>query len=149
MAFVNEVLSEADKERFASYKIKSKLSSQGALVPIPPKWTIDKERDLVLVLLEGWGSRGSGNDIPTFMVMIWKNQLIRFEAFEEAHGNVEAGYEVWWEVTKVVIPKALESETKIILQLFQEALVTRGAWFNPGIVHVNKLPAPIYVAEVQ
>jgi hypothetical protein len=149
MAFVNEVLSETDKERFVSYKIKSKLSGFGKLVPIPSKWTIDKDRDAILIRLEGMGSHRTGQEIPLFIALIWKDQLIRFETFEEAGGNVETGYEVWWEVTKVLIPKALESETDTIMQLFREALVTLGAWFNPGIVHIIKIASPIYVQEVQ
>ncbi|PKN89268.1 MAG: hypothetical protein CVU51_01060 [Deltaproteobacteria bacterium HGW-Deltaproteobacteria-1] len=149
MSFVNEVLSEKDKERFASYKIKSKLSSYGDLVPIPAKWTIDRDYDAILIRLEGWGMRRTGQGIPIFIALIWKDQLIRFEAFQEAGGNVEDGYEIWWEVTKVIIPKALEPETETILQLFSEALNVLGVAFAPAIVHINEIPSPIYVQEMQ
>ena len=55
MAFVNETLTEQDKEWFVGFRLESEFR-KGALVPSPTKWTIDKERFAVLVALEGQGA---------------------------------------------------------------------------------------------
>ena len=54
MAFINETLTEQDKAWFASFNFQSVFTRD--LVPVPRKWTIDRERDAVLIGLEGQGT---------------------------------------------------------------------------------------------
>ncbi|HOQ01253.1 MAG TPA: hypothetical protein PK604_10620 [Acetivibrio clariflavus] len=82
MAFINEKISEADKEIFNSYGFKSVFTND----PIEPwEWTIDRERDIFLVALEGRGYYDS--EIPLFYALVWQKRVIKIEAYRKSIGD--------------------------------------------------------------
>lgn len=132
MAFVNETLTEQDKAWFASFNFRSVFSTRDP-IPAPRKWTIDRDRDAVLIGLEGQGFEG--RDVPpTFMVLIWAGQVIHIQAFSRGEGSNEKGTEKWWRLTHIGIPKALERQAETVLQLIREALDARSTGFRRDIV---------------
>ena len=144
MAFINETLTEQDKAWFASFNFQSVFTRD--LVPVPRKWTIDRERDAVLIGLEGQGTED--RDVPPiFMVLIWAGQVIRIQAYNRGEGSFERGTEAWWRLTYIGIPKVLEAQAATILQLIQEALDAQGTGYRRDIVkavHVQ-LPTPDFI----
>ena len=146
MAFVNESLTEQDKAWFASFKFQSVFTRD--LVPLPRKWTIDRDRDAVLIGLEGRGCEGRGDDIPPlFMVLIWASQVIRIQAYNRGEGSYERGTEEWWRLTYIGVQKILEPQVATVLQLIHEALDAQGTNFRRDMVkavHIQ-LPTPEFI----
>jgi len=144
MAFVNEILTEQDKAWFASFNFQSVFTCDP--VPIPRKWTIDHDRDAVLIDMEGQGTEG--RDVPpTFMVLIWAGQVIRIQAYNRGEGSFERGTEEWWRLTYIGIPKVLEAQATTVLQLIHEALDAQGTNYRRDIVkamHIQ-LPTPDFI----
>lgn len=67
MAFVNEKISEKDKEYFNSFNLKNPVT--GDLL-FSRKWTIDRKRDVFLVGMGGQGFYES--EIPMYYALVWK-----------------------------------------------------------------------------
>lgn len=66
MAFINEEISDSDKELFYSFNFINPVTRK----PLNPrKWTIDRERDILLVGLGGQGLESS--EIPMFYALVW------------------------------------------------------------------------------
>ncbi|SBT04723.1 conserved hypothetical protein [Candidatus Accumulibacter aalborgensis] len=145
MAFVNETLTEQDKAWFATFNFRSVFSTRDP-IPAPRKWTIDRDRDAVLISLEGQGAEGY--DVPpTFMVLIWSGQVIRIQAYNRGEGNFWDGTEEWWRLTYIGIPKTLAPQAATVLQLIQEALDAQGTAHRRDIVkavHIQ-LPTPKFI----
>ncbi len=145
MAFVNETLTEQDKEWFASFQLESEFR-KGALVPSPTKWTIDKERFAVLVALEGQGA--DGYDVPPlFLALFWQGKVIRIEAYTRGTGSYQTGTKKWWRVTNILIPKELQGQGDGVLQLIREALDAQGTGYRRDVVkaiHIE-LPNPRFI----
>ena len=146
MAFVNETLNEQDKAWFSSFYFESVFTYTQDLVPVPRKWTIDRNRDAVLIDLEGQGYEGSDGP-PTFMALIWEGKVIRIQAYNRGEGSYERGTEEWWRLTYIGIPKALEAQAETVLQLIREALDAQGTNFRRDMVkavHIQ-LPTPEFI----
>ena len=145
MAFVNETLTEQDQAWFATFNFRSVFSTRDP-IPAPRKWTIDRDRDAVLISLEGQGAEGY--DVPpTFMVLIWAGQIIHIQAYTRGEGSYERGSEEWWRLTYIGIPKALEAQAEMVLQLIREALDAQGTNYRRErvkAVHIQ-LPAPKFI----
>jgi hypothetical protein len=145
MAFVNETLTEQDKEWFASFQLES-VFRKGELFEAPNRWTVDRDRDAFLVSLEGQGA--DGYDVPPqFLALFWQGLVIRIEAYTKGTGSYQAGTEKWWRVTQVLIPKILQDQGDEVLHLIRGALDARGTNFRRDVVkavHIE-LPNPRFV----
>ena len=145
MAFVNEEISEEDKERFNSFGFKSPYSESSVN---PWKWTIDRERNIFLCSLAGSGSRMDYK--PCSFAMLDKGFVIKIETYVEIHGNDWGGIEVQWEIEKIFIPDAFEIDVKEITELIREALTAYGDAYdtkNMTKIDFKKMPIPIIVAR--
>jgi hypothetical protein len=142
MAFVNEVISEADKSKYGAFNFKSPFTGD----PVSPrKWAIDRERDAFLVSLGGRG--GERSEIPAFFVLVWKGEVIRFDAFTKGRGDAQSGVEKWWNIFAISIPKHLESQREEILQLIREAIEVCGQHFDRAYVkavHIGIAPVTVF-----
>jgi hypothetical protein len=80
---------------------------------------------------------------------VWKNQVIRIQAFCRGLGNIRDGYEIWWQLKRIVIPKALEPEAEEVLALIREAFVAKGSSFElkkeTNAVHFDFIASPLFV----
>ena len=115
MGFVNEEIEEKDRERYYSFNLigpytKDKLEAW--------KWTIDKERDAILIILE----TGRDYEHPCFFVFIWKNKIIRITTFLKK----DIGKALYWNLYSIGIPESLKDEKDEILQAILEAFKEHG-----------------------
>ena len=55
MAFINEKLTEKDKEFIASFKFHNPIGRLNELAHLPEEWSIDKEHNYYLICLGGQG----------------------------------------------------------------------------------------------
>lgn len=144
MGFVNESIAGKGLEQFLSYGFTSPVTGK----PIPPyKWTIDRDRDVFLLSLGGQGGR-LPSDIPLFLVLVWKGQVIRIEGNNWGKGDFFKDAETWWKITRLSIPKALEPESETVIALLKEALTERGMIHERDAVkavHIDLAVQPRFV----
>lgn len=146
MAFVNERISENDREYFNSFSLKSPFTDQPLYAR---EWTIDRERDVFLVGLGGRGTYDS--DIPMFYALIWENEVILLDTYCKGEGNYSTGIEMWWKITKIIAPDALIKNMEEMLELIKEAFDAIGfAGVRECVTKVNFdfVAEPVFIREV-
>lgn len=105
MPFVNELVSDADKARIDWSKFKAWPFSK----PLNPwKWTIDRDKDVFFVWLEG---RGPDSERPETYALSWKGHVIRIEAEVSGSGGEKFWEHLAWNILKIDLP----GETQIAL----------------------------------
>jgi hypothetical protein len=147
MAFVNETISEADKKKYDDFNFILPVTRKS----VPAwKWTIDRERDTFLVSLGGQG--GEFAEIPKFFVLVWKNKVIKIEAFYRFSGDGNMGYDFTWNIAKIVMPEALRHEPEAIICLLKEAIDAYGDIYDRNKinnVYFDIIATPVFVPGVQ
>jgi hypothetical protein len=147
MAFVNEKISECDREYFYSLNLKSPFTDE--LVE-PWKWTIDREREIFLVGLAGQGSEHS--EIPMYYALVWKKNVIIIETFSGGTGSYSTGVEKWWRIPSIRIPECMAAEKDKVVELVKEAFDAHGSGYKRD--HVKKvefkhIASPFFIPEVK
>lgn len=118
MAFVNEKIPEAEKEKF-TFPV---VTDPDGFKPTLWKWTIDREQEAFLVFTRSEGGGYEGTQLTWHCVLNWKGELIHFAADPILGGHVDAGQIMVWRVYHVQIPSTLQSKREAVLQLIREAL---------------------------
>lgn len=118
MTFVNENISEEDKQRIDFGQLRDPVS--GHPLPLPPyKWTVDHERDIALISLGG----GVG-DFPHFFVLYWQGRFINAFMRSSVTGDFPTyDLEVTWRL-EFIGNLGNVSEQEVIAVL-QEALIEK------------------------
>ncbi|CAH1204392.1 hypothetical protein PAECIP111893_02241 [Paenibacillus plantiphilus] len=121
MAFVYEKISEADRELYQSFNLRSPFNGR----PLETrKWTIDRERNAYLISLGGQGTYNS--DIPMFHTLIWNGNTINIDSFTTGIGDVSSGIEKFWKITKIEAPIDLYEKKDELIDLMKEAFDAKG-----------------------
>jgi hypothetical protein len=124
MAFVNELISEEDKQKIDWTKFKAWPFSDSHR---PWKWTVDRERDVFLVMLCGRGREG---EHPEVYALSWKGHFIRFEAESGGKGMFSTGVDMFWKIIKIDIPEKLKHRREEILEILKEAIDAHGSVYE-------------------
>lgn len=124
MAFVNELISDEDKQKIDWTKFKAWSFSNPHR---PWKWTIDRERDVFLVALEG---RGPDGERPETYALYWKGDVIRFEAERDGKGMFATGIDMFWKIFNACLPQQLEPQRQEILTVLREAIDAHGSIYE-------------------
>lgn len=124
MAFVNEFISEEDKQKIDWTKFKWWKNSDPHR---PWKWTIDRERDVFLVMLVGRGREG---DHPELYALCWKGDVIRFCAERDGNGMFATGVDMLWKIFNIEIPPNLEGVKEEVLSVLREAIDAHGSVYD-------------------
>jgi hypothetical protein len=130
MAFVNEIIPEADKQRIDWSKFKAYSYSK----PHNPwKWTIDRQRNIFLIVLSqvGFDDTGTRPDVYAFF---WKEIVIRFEAITDGNGRFDTGVDMYWTISNIEIPFEFESGREEIINTLREAIDSYGATYKRDVV---------------
>lgn len=147
MAFVNEVVSEADKEKLKAFHFKNPVTKE---IVSPIYWTIDHQRDVYLFGLGGQGYYDS--EIPSFYALVWKGKRIYLRTFSKGKGNYQSGVEMWWKIAGISIPESLEPQKEEVIELIKEAIDAHGSAYRRD--HVTKVKFdlvewPVFYKEVK
>jgi hypothetical protein len=121
MAFVNEFIPEADKQRIDFSKIKH--PRQG--YPISPsEWTIDRERNIALIDLGG--GFGEHARYPHFFMLYWQGEAISVFLHSKLTGNsITRVLEITWRLE--LIGKQIENvPVSELIDTLKEALFAHG-----------------------
>lgn len=136
MAFINELIPEADKARIDWSKFKAYPFSDSHR---PWKWTVDRERDVFLVALDQVGHDDTGTR-PDVYALCWKGEVIRFEAQSSSKGVFATGVDMHWKISNIDIPQHLENRRQEILTVLREAIDAHGATYKREpvkVVHID------------
>jgi len=124
MAFVNELISEEDKQKIDWTKFKAYPYSN----PHSPwKWTVDKDRDVFLVMLCG---QGREEEHPEVYALSWKGVIIRFEAERDCKGMFVSGVDMFWHIFNIEVPLHFEDQRQEILGVLKEAIDAHGSVYK-------------------
>lgn len=133
MAFVNEIISEADQEKLKAFTFKNPVTN---IAITPKKWTINRERDAFLIGLGGQGTYNS--EIPMFYALVWKNKVISLATYKKGVGNYRDGAELWWKITGISVPESLKPYKDEIIELIKEAIDAHGSFYKRDhVIRVN------------
>jgi len=134
MAFVNELIPEAEKEKF-TFPVRTELDGSK---PTLYKWTIDKEKDVFLVVVNAGGGGHLGSPVIEHYVLNWKGNLIRFVGEQQLGGSKDTGITLSWKVHQLDIPSSLIARKEDVLELIREALDAQGWLYDRSrVVSVN------------
>ena len=131
MAFVNELISENDKQKFDWNKFKAWPFSKPHR---PWKWMVDHERDVFLIPLaqSGYDDINTRSDL---FVLYWKKEVIRVEARVIESGKGKSLDKSIWKASIIDIPIHLQKERNEIIKTLKEAFCAHGWLFD--IDHVK------------
>lgn len=148
MSFVNEKISEIDREMLDSFNLIKPISKSRCDAR---RWTIDRERSALLVGLEGQGFYGG--DMPGFYALIWNKNVIKLETFSKANDSSPTYKEFWRKVTKIEAPECLFKDKDEMMELIKEAIIAEAIKFVKGCceikVNFDFIAKPIFIMEVQ
>lgn len=123
MAFINEEISVSEKGSIDWSQFKPWPSSE----PVEPMWwTIDRDKDVFLVMLEG---RRAERESPDVFALSWKGNFIRFEVDVSTRGTAHDAI-VLWKLLLIQIPSRLENLRSAILEDLKEAIDANGMLFS-------------------
>lgn len=123
MAFVNEKYPETEKRRVASLVERRPPFSNPQM---SSRWTIDRERDAILVLVGSEGGGYEGTQKTKHYMLIWKGEEVRISADPLGVSNVGDGVVMSWRIRKFEIPDALKNKEGEIISLIKQAFGTLG-----------------------
>ena len=149
MAFVNEKLTEKDKEFIASFKFIQPIGGQGKmLADIPIKWAADRENGYYLICLGGQGYTFDEERPPYYYRLIINNVAVKIEARFIREGDYKIGVKVEWRIESINVPKALQNYDKDrLLNIIKDSFMSYSNIHENGYVlnvEFDKIAIPFY-----
>lgn len=126
MAFVSELISEADKARIDWNRFKWDEHSPPHY---PWKWSIDRERDAFLIPVELPG-RDETHSRPDVFDLSWHGHVIRLAGHATGWGRGKYWEKMRWRIVELAIPASLEACEAEVRQLIKDALDAYGSYFD-------------------
>lgn len=126
MAFVNELIPEAEKEKF-TFPVSTRADGSK---PTLWKWTIDREADVFLVATHSEGGPYEGTQLTRYFVLSWKGKLIHIAADPLPVTYLEKGAVMSWRVHQLDIPSPLHDQKEEVFQLARDAFVAMGELYD-------------------
>jgi hypothetical protein len=121
MAFVNEKIPDADKQRIDFSKIEHPYHKSPIL--IPSEWTIDRERDIALINLGG--GFGKNAQLPHFFILYWQGKTINAFLRSTFIGNFPTSdMELTWKLE--FIGRLADVPEEEVINTLKEALFAYG-----------------------
>jgi len=151
MAFVNEKLTDKDKEFIASFKFHNPIGRLNELAYLPEEWSIDKENDYYLICLGGQGRLFDEEYPPNYYRLIVDNNFIEIEARFKSKGNYSTGVELLWKIQTISVPKALKHiPQETLVEIIKNAFICYGNIHKNGNVvktEFDSITTPFYLSD--
>lgn len=147
MAFVNEKLTDKDKEFISSFKFHNPIGRLNELAPIPEEWSIDRENKYYLICLGGQGELDNEYP-PNYYKLIVNTDVVDIKARYKTVGYGKTGIKITWEIESIVVnSKKTDFD---IQQIAMSALESYGNIHFGG--HITKtefdsIAEPFYLRE--
>jgi hypothetical protein len=126
MTFVNELISKLeDIELYNSFQFERPTSNRILKATKWTHWTIDRERNIILVMLGGQGFINS--EIPKFGVLVIDGEQVRINFRHGGIGDDIKGLTRWYEIESINIPENIKKiyTTDYVETLIKEAFTQK------------------------
>ena len=128
MAFIKEIVPEADKELYNSFEIKDELSERYKdyvykWIPERREWVVDRERKIYFIYVTG----GQNEDHPMQFNLIYNREKVvlycMMHVYDAPTPDNPMKLHGVYDITKIVIPKTLEGKQETIIEIIKQALI--------------------------
>ena len=128
MAFVNELVPEVEKSKL-TFPVSTRPDGSK---PTLWKWTIDRDRDAVLVFTrsEGGGYVYECSQPTMHFVLRWGENLIHISACPLSVSRYEDGLVMTWRILNLEYPPVLDEQQKDVVALVRDAFATLGEHYD-------------------
>ena len=128
MAFIKEIVPEADKELYNSFEIKDELSERYKdyvykWIPERREWVVDRERKIYFIYVTG----GQNEDHPMQFNLIYNREKVVLYCMMDVYDASTADYPMRlhgvYDITEIVMPKTLDGKQETIIEIIKQALI--------------------------
>ena len=128
MAFIKEIVPEADKELYNSFEIKDELSERYKdyvykWIPERREWVVDRERKIYFIYVTG----GQNEDHPMQFNLIYNREKVvlycMMHVYDAPTPDNPMKLHGVYDITKIVMPKSLECKQETIIEIIKQALI--------------------------
>jgi hypothetical protein len=151
MAFVNEKLTEKDKEFIALFEFHKPIGRTNELARLPENWATDREKGYFLICLGGQGYTFDEEHPPYYYRLIIDNAVVKIEARFRSKGDYNTGVKVEWRIESIDVPKSLNNlPSEVLLNIINDAFISYSNIHKNGHVEstsFDKVCMPIYLND--
>lgn len=125
MAFIKEIVPEADKELYNSFEIKDELSERYKdyvykWIPERREWVVDRERKIYFIYVTG----GQNEDHPMQFNLIYnREKVVLYCMIVYNSSTYPLGLHCVYDITEIVMPKTLDGKQETIIEIIKQALI--------------------------
>lgn len=128
MAFVKEIVPEADKELYNSFEIKDELDELDKdyiykWLPERREWVVDREREIYFIYVTG----GQNEAHPMQFNLIYNGEKVvlycTMDTYKTPTQDNPMKLHSVYDIIKIKMPKSLEGEQEAIIDIIKSALM--------------------------
>ena len=127
MAFIKEIVPEADKELYNSFEIKDELDEydKDYIYKWYPdnEWVVDRERKIYFIYVTG----GQNEDHPMQFDLIYNGKKVvlycTMDTYKTPTQDNPMKLHSVYDIIEIIMPKSLEGEQKTIVDIIKSALM--------------------------
>ena len=124
MAFIKEIVPEADKELYNSFEIKDELDEydKDYIYKWYPdnEWVVDRERKIYFIYVTG----GQNEDHPMQFNLIYnREKVVLYCMIVYNSSTYPLGLHCVYDITEIVMPKTLDGKQETIIEIIKQALI--------------------------
>lgn len=161
MAFIKEIVPEADKELYNSFEIKDELDERDKVyiykwLPERREWVVDREREIYFIYVIG----GQNEAHPMQFNLIYNGEKVvlycTMDTYDTPTQDNPMKLHSVYNITEIIMPKSLEGEQEDIIDIIKSALmkfstimIRDGHCFdNQNTFDFGKIAMPTYKKEI-
>ena len=128
MAFIKEIVPEADKELYNSFEIKDELDEYDKdyiykWIPERREWVVDRERKIYFIYVTG----GQNEDHPMQFNLIYNREKVvlycMMHVYDAPTPDNPMKLHCVYDITEIVMPKSLDGKQETIIEIIKQALI--------------------------
>ena len=127
MAFIKEIVPEADKELYNSFEIKDELDEydKDYIYKWYPdnEWVVDREREIYFIFVTG----GQNEAHPMQFNLIYNREKVvlycMMHVYDAPTPDNPMKLHCVYDITEIVMPKSLDGKQETIIEIIKQALI--------------------------
>lgn len=127
MAFIKEIVPEADKELYNSFEIKDELDDydKDYIYKWYPdnEWVVDREREIYFIFVTG----GQNEAHPMQFNLIYNREKVvlycMMHVYDAPTPDNPMKLHCVYDITEIVMPKSLDGKQETIIEIIKQALI--------------------------
>ena len=128
MTFAFKKFFDSDRPKYDSLHLNNRLNT----FQYPSIWVVDEERGALMIEFGGRGTLDPEfGEPPNFYALSWQGQVIELEGYHKISYPSKGKRQVYYQMTRMVVPKELEYCMEDIISMLHEAILV--SWNGRGI----------------